>query len=221
MNTLRTLIFVVLGLSLNVAVASPIIIDFSGQPDDVVSELTYEEMGISLTISAWTTSYNSDQDQLEPWTLVDNGFGVSVRDNGIGVKSSANDGSKIDGGNSGDYSTDPDEGLLLQFSEAVNIHDFLLSSLSDDDDVNFSIAYFLSPTQIEISDIFVDAPALSYPEDLFFVPGSAIGTAFMVWVDGASDGVRLKDVSFSKVPEPSTWMLMLFASLMMAVKRRK
>ena len=87
MNTLRTLIFAVLGLSLNVAIASPIIIDFSGQPDDVVSELTYEEMGISLTISAWTTSYNSDQDQLEPWTLVDNGFGVSVRDNGIGFNS--------------------------------------------------------------------------------------------------------------------------------------
>ena len=156
-----------------------------------------------------------------PQKIALNFFGVSVRDNGIDVKSSANDGSKIDGGNSGDYSTDPDEGLLLQFSEAVNIHDFLLSSLSDDDDVNFSIAYFLSPTQIEISDVFVDAPALSYPEDLFFVPGSAIGTAFMVWVDGASDGVRLKDVAFSKVPEPSTWMLMLFASLMMAVKRRK
>lgn len=215
MSKLRSILLLLSVFAVNSALATPIYIDFTSSPDAVEEDLTFEESGVTLTITAWTTSFDSDQNQLEPWQLVGNGFGVSVRDNGIGVKSSADDGSTIDGGASSNYADDPDEGLLLQFSELVNIHDFVISSLSDSDDINFSYVSFISPTQITTNDIFLDAVPAFTPENLYNLPNNIIGDSFMIWVDGRSDGVRLADIAFTRVPAPATWLMMALPLLLL------
>lgn len=218
MKTLSTLLLLLLITFAQSAFANLILMDFTGQPESESQNLVFHEGGVTLTVSAWTTSVNTDQDQLQPWAYIDNGFGVSVREFGLGVKSSADDGSTLDGGESADSATDPDEGLLLVFSHQVNILDFFLSSLSDNDDVNFAFANVISPTEVTTSDIFVDVGAGDGPFGMVAMNQPVIGTSFMLWVDGADDDVRLADLAFVKMSEPSAFALLLLAGFML---RRK
>lgn len=215
MKTLSTFLFLLLLTFTQTAAANLIVIDFVGDPEGEGQNLVYQESGITLTVSAWTTNVNTDQDQIQPWTFVDNGFGVSVREFGLGVKSSADDGSTLDGGYSDEAVDDPDEGLLLVFSHQVMISDFVLSSLSDNDDVNFSYASILSRTQVETTDIFQDIGAGDGPFGMVSMNQPVSGYAFMLWVDGADDDVRLADIAFTHIPEPSALWLFLLAGLML------
>ncbi len=90
---------------------------------------------------------------MQPWSQVVGDYGVYKDSTGLGVIS--NDGSDLDGGRSSD-TDDLDEGLLFSFSEQVNFLGFSAGSLTDNDDVNLAIVDFISPTELVLTDIFVD-----------------------------------------------------------------
>lgn len=99
--------------------------------ETVANEMFFNDNGIDLTVSAWTTSYNTAGVQLQPWMQVTGaGLGVFRDENGLGVISSAIDGNDLDGGSSSNFATDPDEGLLFSFSRSVKILDFLVGICS-------------------------------------------------------------------------------------------
>lgn len=197
------------------------VIDFIGTNEGVAEQFVFTENGVTLTVSAWTTNVNSNQDILSDWQLLSGPYGVYKGSSGLGVKSNDQDGSHLDGGQSSDLG-DLDEGLLFSFSEEVNILGFYADYLSGNDDLNFSLVTFLTPTSITTTDIFFDAQAsLMFDEEgVFFAPDNLIGSAFMIWADGDDDDVRIVDTAFIKVPEPNTLLLFSLLLIGFAVKRR-
>ena len=100
------------------------VIDFTGNNEGIAEEFVFTENGVTLSITAWTAGVNSSGTLLNAWTQVDNNFGVYKGSTGLGVRSSLEDGYDLDGGASAQYATDPDEGLLLTFSENVDLLGF-------------------------------------------------------------------------------------------------
>ena len=199
-------------------------IDFTGKNEGVADEFSFMQEGITLTISAWTTNVRSDSDLaldqivVTPWQRLFGPYGVYKGSSGLGVISSDTDGSHLDGG---EYTNldDLDEGLLFVFSEQVNFWGFAADYLSSNDDLNLSTVNFLSPTAIETTDIFVDREADSEGYEGFPI-SPVLGSAFMVWVDGEDDDVRIADTYVTKVPEPNTLMLFSLVLIGMAVRRK-
>lgn len=218
-NISATLLLLLSLTSLN-SIANPInVIDFTGKNQDVENEFTFKEAGVSLTVTAWTANVKGNQQVKTDWAQVTGDYGVYKGSSGLGVKSSENDGSDLDGGKSKKFSTDPDEGILLVFSEEVNFLGFVASSLSSNDDLNFSLVNFLSPTVIATTDIFIDESS-DYEDDLFGVFPGIVGSAFLIWVDGKNDDVRIDDIGFTKIPEPSTLILLSIAMFGLVVRSR-
>jgi hypothetical protein len=209
-NITFTLLILISSISLN-SNATPInVVDFTGENQGIENEFIFTKAGISLTVSAWTTNVKKNNKMGVDWAQVIGDFGVYKGRTGLGVKSSKNDGYDLDGGKSKKFKSDPDEGILLMFSEQVNFLGFVASDLSDNDDLNFSVVNFLSPGVIETTDIFMDEGS-DQESDLFGVFPGIIGSAFMIWVDGKNDDVRIDDIGFTKISEPSTLFLLSIA----------
>jgi len=199
------------------------VIEFYGENEGVQDSFIFEKSGVELTVTAWTSNVNSMQEQLSPWSQV-SGFdeetkiGVYKGGSGLGVVSNDIDGEDLDGGSS-DKINDLDEGLLFSFSENVNFLGFAAGDLSVNDDLNLAIVDFISPTSIEITDIFIDVYS-DYEEDIFDVFPGIFGKSFMVWVDGNDDDVRILDTAFIKVPEPTSALIFTLALFIFLFKRR-
>ncbi len=196
------------------------VIDFTGNNEGVAEQFAFTENGVTLTISAWTTNVNSNQDVLTQWQLLSGQYGVYKGSSGLGVRSNGQDGSYLDGGQSNDF-TDLDEGLLFSFSEEINILGFYADYLDAEDDLNFSLVKFLTPTSIETTDIFIDQHAsLMFDEEgVYFAPDYLKGSTFMIWADGNDDAVRIVDTAFVKVTEPNT--LLLFSLIIIGLAFRR
>lgn len=201
--------------------ASLITFDLTGNNEGVENTFIFSENSLSLTISAWTTSYDSDNVEQESWQQVLGDYGVYKDSTGLGVVSNGEDGEDLDGGRSGSYETDPDEGLLLEFSQAVYLHDLMVSDLGSNDDINLAIVDFISPTEITLEHIFWDRGRSGSSRDYTYDNlGNISGKAFMVWVDGRSDDVRFDGVSVTAVNEPHA-LLLLGLGLIGLARRRK
>ena len=194
------------------------VLDFTGNNEGVEQSFDFSIDGVSVNVSAWNANVKDNQEFKKDWRQVDSNYGVYKGNTGLGVKSNENDGFDLDGGKKSRFTTDPDEGLLFEFSELVNFYGFFASELGSDDDINLSIVEFISPGNIKTTDVFVDIGSYE-DEDLFGVFPGVQGLAFMVWVDGETDDVRINDIGFTRVPEPST--LLLFALAIIGIKVRK
>lgn len=190
------------------------VVDFTGNNQGVEDEFVFNQAGVELTVSAWITNVNSEQDELMPWTAL-NGYdglqktGVYKGRTGFGVVSNSDDGYDLDGGSSANFA-DPDEGLLFSFSEQVNFLGFAAGELSSNDDLNLAIVNFDPTGQPMLTDVFIDV-ASDYDEGIFAVFPGIVGQHFMVWVDGNDDDVRVLDTAFTKVSEPATLILFLIS----------
>jgi len=193
------------------------VIDFMGDNEGIQESFNFQQAGVNLTVQAWTTNVNTEREMLQPWTQVVGDYGVYKGSTGLGVISNEDDGSDLDGGSSSD-TDDLDEGLLFSFSEQVNFLGFVAGSLSENDDINLAIVDFISPTQLVLTDVFVDIGS-AYEEDIFDVFPGIIGRHFMVWVDANDDDVRIVDAAFIKVPAPTTLSLFCFVLVFFNTRR--
>jgi len=212
--------------------ASAGIIDFTASDSSVADEFIYTQDGVILTVSAWVTNVRSDSDDalnqmsLMPWQRLSGPYGVYQGTTGLGVISSDIDGNHLDGGRH-DEPKDLDEGLLFSFSENVNFMDFWTIYLTENDDLNFSTVQFMTPTSIQTTDIFWDESGIppvghiigEEYDDIFGLYPGIIGKNFMIWVDGNDDDVRIRDVGFTKVPEPNTLFLFSLVLIGLAIRR--
>ncbi|NQZ20899.1 MAG: PEP-CTERM sorting domain-containing protein [Colwellia sp.] len=195
------------------------VIDFTGNNEGVEQSFDFAIDGVSVNVSAWNVNVNDNQEFENSWHQVDSNYGVYKGRTGLGVKSNEKDGVDLDGGLKESFSRDPDEGLLFEFSELVNFYGFFASELGSDDDINLSLVEFISPGVIKTTDIFVDIGS-SENEDLFGIFPGVQGLAFMVWVDGKTDDVRIDDIGFTRVPEPSTLWLFALAIISITVRKK-
>lgn len=193
-------------------------IDFTGTNEGIADEFIFEQDGIILTISAWTTNVNSNQEVISDWKRLSGLYGVYKGGSGLGVISNDIDGYHLDGGSSSNLN-DLDEGLLFVFSEQVNFWGFAADYLSDNDDLNLSYVNILNSDKITTTDIFIDRKADSDGYAGFPISG-LIGTAFMVWVDGNDDDVRIADTYITEVPEPSTLYIFSLVLVGIVAQRR-
>lgn len=193
--------------------------DLTGNNEGVENTFNFAAGDISLEISAWTTSFASDGSQQEAWQQLGGDFGVYKGSTGLGVFSNDNDGYDLDGGSSDNFAADPDEGLLLQFSQRVYLNDFIISDLGDNDDINLALVNFISPSEIVLTDVFLDIGGLNRTQtyDGFNLLS---GQAFMIWVDGGSDDVRFDGLSVTAVNEPHSLLLLGLALVGFSLRRK-
>ncbi|WDE05314.1 PEP-CTERM sorting domain-containing protein [Thalassomonas viridans] len=215
-NKLNLVVSAVLFLIATSVSATPIeTISFLGGNRGVAESFEFSSGGIGLTVSAWTTNVNDEQTELMPWQLLSGDNGVYHGSTGLGVVSSASDGADLDGGSSGNFASDPDEGLLFVFSEQVNLLAFTAGDLSDNDDINFSRVSLLDADSLDADNLFVDR---NDGDDHYQLSSDAFGYAFMLWVDGNDDDVRIASLEFSTVPEPYTLLLLAMGLLLCRFK---
>lgn len=188
--------------------------------ETIAEEMLFTDGDVSLSVTAWTSSYDSDGNQLENWMQVTGpGLGVYQDEWGLGVISSDSDGNDLDGGSSSNFANDPDEGLLFVFSEVVHIFDVFMGDLDGSDDFNFSVVDLLSPNSIALGQTVTDVFGPPFEEEFPFVfDGEFRGSAFMVWVDGSSDDVEV--LGISTIPEPGVLMLFALGLLGLSASRR-
>ena len=217
-NKLNVILSAALFLLTTTVTATPIeSINFKNNNEGIADSFWFESAGVSLTVTAWTTSVNDQQTALEPWQLLSGEQGVYKGNTGLGVVSSDNDGVDLDGGSSGDFASDADEGLLFVFSEQVNLLAFIAGELSSNDDLNFSVVSVLTPDTLETNNLFNDR---NNGQAKFELSSDAFGYAFMLWVDGNDDDVRIESIEFSRVPEPETISIFLIGLIALVLANR-
>lgn len=194
-------------------------VDFMGNNQGTADSFTFEEGGVQLEVTAWTTNVDSNQNEVLPWQQVvaathGSDTGVYKGGTGLGVISNDVDGSDLDGGSSSDL-LDLDEGILFSFSHQVNFLGFAAYDLGRDDDLNFALVDFIAPGQLLLTHVFIDEPASSSGYDAFPMFPGIQGQYFMAWVDGNDDDVRIADLAFTTIPEPSTYILLSLAGLLL------
>jgi len=224
-KTVLLLTFACQLLILNVAVASPIyVFPFWDDSDNqtVANEMQFFDADLSVTVSAWRSSYNDSNEEVTPWEKVTGpGLGVFRDEDGLGAWSVAGDGNDLDAGAVGDTS-DPDEGLLFVFSEKVTLLDIFVGDLSSNDEVNFSLVELLSPTQLQLGQTVLDETGMPGESAWPFVFNQTFtGSAFMLWLNDDEDDVEVLGIAVAKVPEPSAVLLLALALLMLARLSRK
>jgi hypothetical protein len=220
----KTAVLLSLSLQLfisSIAVASPIyVFPFwdNTRTESVANEMQFADDDLSLTVSAWRASYNDDNEEVSPWIkVIGQDLGVYRDENGLGAFSVDGDGNDLDAGTVGD-SDDPDEGLLFVFSEQVTLLDVFVGDLSSNDEINFSLVELLSPTQLELKQSVYDQPGPSGEEEWpFMFNQSFTGSAFMLWLNDDEDDVEVLGIAVTKVPEPSS--VLLLAVLLLAFAR--
>ncbi|WDE11973.1 PEP-CTERM sorting domain-containing protein [Thalassomonas haliotis] len=193
-------------------------ISFLGENQGVAESFEFASADVGLTVTAWTTNVNDEQTELAPWQILSGDYGVYNGSTGLGLVSSEHDGYDLDGGSSGNFADDPDEGLLFVFSEQVNLHAFTVGDLSSNDDVNFSWVNLLPSDSLEATNLFVDRNDGS---DNYQLSSGTLGYAFMLWVDGNDDDVRIESLEFSTVPEPYTLLLLAIGLLLCGYRGMK
>lgn len=215
-NICKTFLFIA-ALFSSVASADPIFVFplWDDNNKSVSTELNLSDNGLELSITAWTSSYNSAGDQLQMWQQVtQDGFGVFQDDDGLGVISVEGDGNDLDGGSTANYATDPDEGLLFVFNHKVDVYDLFIGDLSSNDDFNISIVEFISPTLLSLSNTIDDISGPFFASEwVFEFDGEFTGSAFMLWVDGGNDDIEVLGVAV--VPEPNT--ILIFSLCLLAI----
>lgn len=187
----------------------------------VNNQLVLNDGDLTLTVTAWTSSYGNADQQRKPWEQVaGRGLGVYRDDDGLGVLSNFGDGNDLDGGSHRDRNTDPDEGLLFVFSHYVELLDVFVGDLDRNDDVNFSVVNVNAFDNISLGNTLFDqesgTSSSAYP---FEFESDFNGSAFMVWVDGKSDDVEVLGIAV--VPEPAPILLFALGLLCMALRGRK
>lgn len=218
-NKLNLFLSAVLFLISTSGNATPIeTISFLGNNQGIAESFDFASGGVGLTVSAWTTNVNDAQTELASWQMLSGDNGVYKGSTGLGVVSSDNDGFDLDGGSSGSFADDPDEGLLFVFSEQVNLLAFIAGDLSANDDLNFSRVSLQSPDSLDVSNLFVDRNDGS---EHYQLSSAAFGYAFMLWVDGNDDDVRIESLEFSTVPEPYTLLLLAIGLLLCGYRGMK
>lgn len=208
------------------AFASVINFDLVNEGEATVEhELFLAEMGVTLSVTGWTTSHNTEQQQLEPWQQVlSDGDGIFYADRGLGLFSGDDDGAYLDGGSSSNYASDPDEGFLLSFSRRVSILGLLFDFVDSSDDINLSMLDVAPDGSFTVTETLYDLEIFNFADEVGFLmlvdPTMALtGRHFMVWVDGSSDGLSLVDVVVETVPETHIAALFLFVFGMFAIQR--
>jgi len=143
--------------------------------------------------------------------------------NNLGVSSVAGDGSFMDGGSCStncSSSTDPDEGLLLTFSQIVNLVyiNFDNFSTSGSDDFNLTVDGKLTLLDFNFNDTSPLASNSGLPgqEDEYNFSGIS-GTQFLFWADGSSDNFKIDRI---EVPEPTTLGMLVAGVALLGAKRR-
>jgi len=216
-TALRPLLLILSLFSFSAVQAAPIYFPLWEEGDNelVAEEMMFFNGDLTLTVSAWTGSFNSEGEQLESWTKVQgNDLGVYRDDKGLGVISSLDDGNDLDGGSSGNFANDPDEGLLFVFSRSVNLFDFFVGDLDGSDDFNISMVSFTSPANIELSGSIIDIFGPPFEEEFAFdfSQEGFYSSAFMLWVDGGSDDIEVLGVAITSVASPATLTLILLGA---------
>jgi len=188
------------------------IIQFPFWDDDnttIEESMLFESGGLSVAVTAWTASYNSEGEQLEAWQQVmGEGLGVFRDSEGLSVKSSDDDGAYMDGGSSSDYASDPDEGLLFVFSEAVTWFDVFVTDWQSNDDINFSAVALNDDGGFSLLSSLIDVPDQSGRSyGAYEFAQTFRSNAFLIWVDGNNDDIAVAGTAV--IPEPATAALAL------------
>ena len=214
-------------LSFNSFASIQYIFDFVNDDEPTIShELDFIEQDLLLSISAWTTSHNSEQEELEPWqqVLTDEN-GIFYADRGLGLFSHLEDSPFIDGGSSSDYSEDPDEGFLLQFNKEVSLFGISFDFITEgEDDINISMVDFASDGSLVLTQTLFDVELFSPFDEIGFIILDAFemsftGSNFMIWVDGNDDSLSLLDVVVTRVSAPQNTLLCCLALCMFGIRR--
>ncbi|MCV2886363.1 hypothetical protein OE749_16835 [Aestuariibacter sp. AA17] len=205
--------------------SASLIVDYDLINDDMPifeNSLSFMESGLTMDVSGWTTGFNGDGEQLEPWQKVPDPFGIFYADLGLGLVSNFDDGPFLDGGASADYPYDPDEGFLLVFSQKVELLSLWFEDASSSDDINVSNVSFSGAGVLDLLDTSADNKIPDNDRiDVTQLAGNFVGSAFMVWLDGDNDDVALAGVRVAVVPEPSGLMIMFSGLLLLAGAARK
>lgn len=190
------------------------------ETESVAQEMVFTDGDILLTVTAWTASFNGDQEQLQDWQqVIGDDLGVYRDENGLGVISSDEDGNDLDGGSSGNYNNDPDEGLLLVFSAVVDLVDIFVGDLSSNDDFNFSVVQLIGPDAIKLNNTEEDISGPEFESEWAFeFDPTFSGSAFLVWVDGSSDDIELLGVAV--VSAPASISIFIISMGLLLVRRR-
>jgi hypothetical protein len=203
------------------------IFDFVNEEEAVIShELMFSVQDLALTISAWTTNHNSEQTELEPWKKVlSEDDGIFYADRGLGLFSNEEDSPFLDGGSSNDYTQDPDEGFLLQFSKEVSLLGLSFDFVdADEDDINISLVDFASDGSLLLTQTLFDLDIYSPFGDFGFIilDGFSMPMAsanFLIWVDGNNDSLAFRDVIVESISAPSSTIFSLLAFSFFAFRR--
>ncbi len=175
-----------------VGTAGSIVYDFTGANTGTHDSLNLTVDGVSVNVTAWANM--SAEEGSSPWFQV-TGQNAGVYDGttGLGVQmGNGSDSNYLDGQSGPADGIDFDEGLMFVFSEPVNLKSVDFAFWDSDDDFNLTI---------DGNDIFHDNGSDPFNADL---PLILAGTPMIVWVDGASDEIRIQELTVEPVPEPAT-----------------
>ena len=188
-------------------------------------DLNYSNFGLSAGGDAYNSvsiSSGAISANIEAYIIENDGVGnisnlslISTANNGVyvssttsgnvGVKSSSTDGSNLDGASSHD-STDVDEGLLFTFNQAVSLDYINFDYFGTSDDFNLTV------DGVSIfADYNADSSALGAVNNTSqfdeYTFNNIVGTEFLIWADGSSDGFRIDRLEVSAVPVPAAvWL---------------
>jgi hypothetical protein len=185
------------------------------------NRLVLQDGDLVLTITAWKSSYGNNNNQRRDWRPVrGDDLGVYQADDGLGVVSSEQDGNDLDGGRHRDRATDPDEGLLFEFSHYVELVDLFIGDVSRNDDINFSEVTSRTRNRLTLGKTLFDQTSDDRgSEKVFEFDTSFTGTSFLLWVDGRSDDVEVLGIAV--VPEPTPILLFALGLLGLGLRKRK
>ncbi len=234
-NNLINLFIILFSLTL-IKPASATLIDFEVSNLGVVGGQAYNEVslivdGIEVTVTAYNIINDGDGniDSLNLLNADGTGVYVSSSDN-LGVVSHDNDGHHLDGGNDNNVKDDDnsipdfDEGLLFTFDQVVRLNyiDFdSFDTFDGYDDFNLTVDGVLYLADFDIEESSPYASQAFFDDDSKFDFHSIVGTSFLFWADGNSDGFRIDYFNVTAVPEPNSILLLALALLFFVMGKRK
>ena len=177
---------------------------------EVYNSVSMTVDGIAVDVTAYTIENNGAGLISSMAQITGTGLGVYVSSSASGnlgvLSSSSGDGTNMDGGGS---ASDPDEGLLFTFSEAVSLSYINFDSFGSGDDFNLTVDGVTLLWDFNDSDLPNPLVPGSPDNDEFLFSGIS-GTEFLFWVDSDSDSMRIDRMRVDRVSvsEPATLALM-------------